>query len=110
MFITVNKAFFAENHYFLEGVVNSQERSLFLCYLFFVLHAECRLDVIASATLIANEINFKLGVLLFSLIVSNDDRYYSYINVEPSYEQFVIYDVFHDMRLFVLSEIYSSIA
>ena len=106
----MNEAFLTSDDDFLERVVHLGQRSLLILPFLLVIHAEGRLDIVAFAALVAHKVNLQLGAHLLAVLVTRDYWHYTYIDVEATNQQLVVYDILHQVGLFVLTEIDTGIA
>ena len=95
--------------YFTEGVVYGKQRSLFLLQLFIRRDVIRRLDVISAVAQIDDKVDFKRFshryTVIFAYIFHN-----AHIHRIAARTQFVVYDVFHDVCVFLLAEVKPSIS
>jgi len=94
-----------DNNYFFERVVNIKQKSRFLSFLCISGHHERRLNIIALASLICNEINLILFAESFAILVSSTMFNLSHIDLKSSNFKLIIDNVFHYMVFFLLPEV-----
>lgn len=100
---------FTNYNYFFKGIIYISKRSLFLCDLGFILHPIRRLNIVSSATEITDKVYLILSAHLLS-IFSYDNRHHTYIYIESSDSQLIVYNILHSMAEIRLSEIHSCIS
>lgn len=99
-----------KDYNFFKGIIYVSQRRFFLFYFFFVNHFVCRLNIISFTTLIADKIDFVILSAAFAIVIPHLFGYDSDINTETSCDQFVVNNIFQEMRVFNLSEIQSYIS
>ena len=68
--------------------------------LFFCFHPACRLDIISFAAEITDKVHFILPLFPNATVIRIADGHYSDIHIIATCSQFIVYDVFCQMRLF----------
>lgn len=94
---------------FSEGVVDPQQRGDFLFALFTIREAVSRLDVILFHAIGSDKIDFELLICRFVLLLVS---YFHYADIHEvsAHPEFIIDDVLHDVRNFLLAKIEPCIA
>ena len=95
---------------FVLGIVDPQERTLLLSFLFRRAHGKGGLDIIASASGVGDEVDFQLLARHFPVRLFLPDLHHADVDGKAAIEQFVVDDVLHDVVFILLTEIQPGIA
>ena len=80
----MHNAFLSGDDDFFERVIHLGQGSHLLLPFLLAFHAECRLDVIAFAALVAHEVNLQLSSQLLAVLVTDDHGNDTHIDVEAT--------------------------
>ena len=100
----------ASYYVFHKTVVDAEQRGRFLLHLFPVGQTEGRLYVAALITTVAYKIYLKHAPDLSAFLVNGIHFHVADINTVASGTKLVVDGVFHEMRLFLLTETEQSVA
>ena len=86
------------------------KRLVFLYCFFFIRQRKSRLDIQFFLSVICYKINFPCDLLWFSVVILFARIHHSHIYHTVTDNQLIIYDIFHYVRHFLLSEAYPCIS
>ena len=107
--VTVGGRILTVDHYFLEAVASVLEGERFLCHLLLVRYHPGRLDVDSFVAAIDHEIDFMCAANMLA-VGGGFSLERSHVNGISVPQQFVVDDVLHQVRVFNLPEVESSVA